>query len=188
MPRRKCFRQNAYLCAPFKQKNMITRIQSFLKVLLVGLLLVGCQTTPKTDIEKIEGLKKQLKADAKALEQIKANEFVQLEQDFIACDSMLQYMHPEAVDEAFQELQLTKAYLDQFKTTQPSIQADIDSTLYRLDCLSSDISSHYLSDSLTAIYLDEETQHTELLNNQVNYFKDRFKSCQNELNVIKGKK
>lgn len=167
---------------------MISRICSFLKVLLVGLLLIGCQTTPKTDIEKIEALKKQLKADAKTLEQIKANDFVMLEHDFIICDSLLQYMHPEAIDEAFQELQLTKAYLDQFKTTQPSIQADIDSTLYRLDCLSNDISTHYLSDSLTAIYIEEEAQHTELLNNQVNYFKDRLGSCQNELNVLKGKK
>ena len=73
---------------------MISRISSFLKVLLVGLLLVGCQTEPKTDIEKIEALKKQLKADAKTLEQIKANEFVTLERDFITCDSLLQYMHP----------------------------------------------------------------------------------------------
>ena len=167
---------------------MISRICSFLKVSLVVLLLVGCQTTPKTDIEKIEALKKQLKADAKTLEQIKANEFVTLERDFLVCDSLLQYMHPEAIDETFQELQLTKAYLDQFKATQPSIKVDIDSTLYRLDCLANDITSHYLSDSLTAIYLDDETQHTELLNNQVNYFKDRFGSCQNELNILKGKK
>lgn len=189
MPRQKCFRQNAYLCAPFKQKKtMISRICSFLKVLLVGLLLAGCQTTPKTDIGKIEALKKQLKTDAKTLEQIKANEFATLERDFTICDSLLQYMHPEAMDEAFQELQLTKAYLDQFKTTQPSILANIDSTLYRLDCLSNDISTHYISDSLTTIYLEEETQYVELLSNQVNYFKDRFSSCQNELNVLKGKK
>ena len=156
--------------------------------MLVGLLFVGCQTTPKTDLEKIEDLKKQLQADGKRLEQIKANEFASLEHDFIICDSLLQYLHPEAIDEAFQDLQLTKAYLEQFKTTQPSIKTDIDSTLYRLECLSNDISSHYLSDSLAAIYLDDEMQHAELLNNQVNYFKDRFDACQNELNSLKGRK
>lgn len=167
---------------------MISRICSFLNVMLVALLLVSCQTTPKTDLEKIEALKKQLQADSKTLEHIKANEFASLEHDFIICDSLLQYMHPEAIDEAFQDLQLTKAYLEQFKTTQPSIKTDIDSTLYRLECLSNDISSHYLSDSLAAVYLDDETQHAELLNNQVNYFKDRFDACQNELNTLKGRK
>lgn len=167
---------------------MISRIPTSLKALLVGLLLAGCQSAPTTDLEKVEALKKQVQADAQALERLKDNEFVQLERDFIACDSLLQYMHPEAVDEAFQDLQLTKAYIEQFKMEQPNIQADIDSTLYRLDCLRTDIESHYLSDSLTAVYIDDETQHAEMLNNQVDYFKDRFGNCQNELNVLKGKK
>lgn len=167
---------------------MISRIPTSLKALLVGLLLASCQTAPTTDLEKVEALKKQVQADAQTLEQLKGNEFVQLERDFIACDSMLQYLHPEAIDEAFQGLQLTKAYLDQFEMEQPAIKADIDSTLYRLDCLCSDIESQYLSDSLTAVYIDDETQHAELLNNQINYFKDRFGNCQNELNALKGKK
>lgn len=167
---------------------MIARIPTSLKALLFGLLLAGCQTAPTTDLGKVESLKKQVQADAKALEQLKTKEFVQLEHDFIACDSMLQYLHPEAVDEAFQDLQLANAYLEQFKKEQPNIKADIDSTLYRLDCLSSDIESHYLSDSLTAVYIDDETQHVEMLNNQVDYFKDRFGTCQSNLNTLKGKK
>ena len=167
---------------------MIARIPTFLKVLLVGLLLTGCQTTPTTDLEKVEALKKQVQADGQALEQLKTNEFIQLERDFLACDSMLQYLHPEAVDEAFQDLQLTKAYIEQFKMEQPNIKADIDSTLYRLDCLRSDIESHYLSDSLASVYLEEETQHAEVLNNQIDYFKDRFGTCQSNLNTLKGKK
>lgn len=167
---------------------MISRINTLLTVLLVGLLLASCQTEPKTDLEKIEALKKQVKADAQSLDQLEANEFKHLERDFIACDSLLQYLHPEAIDEAFEQLQLTKAYIEQFKVTQPSIKADIDSTLYRLDCLGNDVTSHFISDSLTAIYLEDETQHAELLSNQLNYFKDRFSTCQNELNVLKGKK
>lgn len=167
---------------------MISRISHALMVLLVGLLLAGCQTAPSTDLEKIEALKKQVQADATALEQLKANEFAQLERDFVSCDSMLQYMHPEAVDEAFEQLQLTNAYIEQFKAMQPDIKADIDSTLYRLDCLRNDVASHFLSDSLTAVYLNDETQHAELLGNQVDYFKDRIGTCQNELNTLKGKK
>ena len=167
---------------------MITRIPTSLKVLFIGLLLAGCQTTPTTDLERVEVLKKQVQADALVLEQLKTKEFVQLERDFIACDSMLQYLHPEAVDEAFQDLQLTKAYIEQFKMEQPNIKADIDSTLYRLDCLRGDIKSHYLSDSLVSVYLDDETQHAEVLNNQVDYFKNRFGTCQSNLNTFRGKK
>ena len=167
---------------------MMARIPTYLKALLVGLLLAGCQTTPTTDLEKIEALKKQVQGNAQTLEQLKTKEFVQLERDFIACDSLLQYMHPEAVDEAFQDLQLTKAYIDQFKMEQPNIKGDIDSTLYRLDCLRGDIESHYLSDSLVAVYLNDETQHAEMLNNQIDYFKDRFGTCQSNLNTLKGKK
>ena len=138
------------------------------------MLLVGCQSAPKTGNERIDALKKQLNDDAIALQQLQANEFAQLERDFIACDSMLQYMKPEAIDKAFDELQLTQAY--------------IDPTLYRLDCLDNDIATHYLSDSLAAVYINEETQHTELLNNQVSYFKERFSTCQKQMDAFKGKK
>lgn len=152
------------------------------------MLLVGCQSAPKTGNERIDALKKQLNDDAIALQQLQANEFAQLERDFIACDSMLQYMKPEAIDKAFDELQLTQAYIEQFKMTQPRIKADIDSTLYRLDCLDNDIATHYLSDSLAAVYINEETQHAELLNNQVSYFKERFSTCQKQMDAFKGKK
>ena len=68
------------------------------------------------------------------------------------------------------------------------MQADMDSTLIQLDNLKTDIETHYLSDSLAAIYLDSETQHVTLLNNQVQYFKDRFGSCKKDLNNFKKKK
>ncbi len=167
---------------------MTSRIPTSFKALLAGLLLAGCQASPTTDLERIAALRKQVQADALLLEQLKDKELAQLERDFLVCDSMLQHMHPEAIDEAFQELQLTKAYIEQFKMTRPTIKADIDSTLYRLDCLRADIESHYLSDSMATVYLKDETQHAELLGNQVNYFKDRFGTCQDELNAIKGKK
>lgn len=166
---------------------MIAKTPTYLKALLVGLLLAGCQTAPTTDLEKVEALKKQVQTDAQTLEQLKTNEFVQLERDFLAYDSLLQYMHPETVDEVFQDLQLTKAYIEQFKMEQPNIKADIDSTLYRLNCLSKDIASHYLSDSLASVYIDDESQHAEVLNNQVDYFKDRLGKCQDELKTLKNK-
>ena len=150
--------------------------------------LVACQSAPKTDLERINALKKQVQSDAKTMDKLAANDFVQIEKDFFACDSMLQYMHLEEVDEMFQQLKLINAYIDQFKQRLPIMQADMDSTLIQLDNLKSDIETHYLSDTLAAIYLDSETQHVTLLNNQVQYFKDRFGSCKKDLNNFKKMK
>ena len=158
-------------------------------ILLAAVLaLSSCQSEPKTDSERIDALKKQIQADAKTLNELEANELVQLQSDFVACDSMLQYLHPEEVDEAFQQLQLVDAYIKQFNETKPAIQADIDTTLIQLDNLKSDIETHYLSDSLAAVYLETETQHVALISNQVQYFKDRLNSSMNNINGFKKKK
>ena len=162
------------------------------KLLLIGTVLVcllftACQSKPKTNLECIDALKKQVVSDAKTLNELQDKDFVQLQKTFITCDSMLQYLHPETVDEIFDQLQLVDAYLAQFKTTRPLMQADMDSTLIQLDNLKSDLESHFLSDSLAAVYLETETQHVELLSNQVKYFKERLESCQNDLNELKEK-
>jgi hypothetical protein len=68
------------------------------------------------------------------------------------------------------------------------MRADMDSTLIQLDNLKSDIETHYLSDSLATVYLDMETQHVTLLNNQVEYFKDRLGSCNKTMKDFKKKK
>lgn len=65
------------------------------------------------------------------------------------------------------------------------MQNDIDSTLLQLDRLKADAESHYLSDSLVAVYIDDETAYVNKLSNQVHYFQDRFGTCQNDLNIMK---
>lgn len=161
--------------------------QIFFGAAIICLVLAACQSKPKTDLERIAALKEQVQTDAKALDALQANEFQQLQKTFIACDSMLQYLHPETVDEVFEQLQLTDAYLSQFKMTRPQILSDMDSTLIQLDNLKSDIETRYLSDSLAKVYLETEAAHVELLSNQIQYFKDRFGSCQQELNELKKK-
>ena len=166
--------------------KLITHIA---KVLLIATIaLAACQSAPKTDLEHIDALKKQIQTDAKTMDELASKDLVQIEKDFFACDSMLQYLHPEEVDEVFQQLQLVDAYIKQFKETRPTIQADMDSTLIQLDNLKSDIETHYLSDSLAAVYLETETQHVTRLSNQVQYFKDRFNTCSKDLNGFKKKK
>ncbi len=158
----------------------------FVGWIAVMLLLVGCQ--PKTDLDKIDALKKQVNKDIKALNDLNDNSFVQLEKDFVSCDSLLQFLSKEELDAVFPKLQLVDAYIQQFKETRPVMQAEMDSTLARLYLLRADAATHYLADSLVAIYVEDETQQVERLSSQVAYFKDRFDSCRKELDGFKKKK
>lgn len=158
----------------------------FIGWLAALLLLVGCQ--PKTDLDRIDMLKKQVNKDVKALNDLNTNTFVQLEKDFISCDSSLQFLPEEELDAAFEKLKLVDAYIQQFKMERPVMQAEMDSTLARLDLLRADAATHYLSDSLVAVYLEDETQQVEKLNSQVEYFKDRLGNCRKDLDNFKKKK
>ena len=166
--------------------KLITHISKAL--LIATIALAACQSAPKTDLEHIDALKKQIQTDAKTMDELASKDLVQIEKDFFACDSMLQYLHPEEVEEVFQQLQLVDAYINQFKQMHPIMQADMDTTLIQLDKLKSDIETHYFTDSLVAIYLDSEAQHVTLLNNQVQYFKDRLSSCKKDLKNFKKRK
>ena len=154
--------------------------------LAVLLLIVSCQ--PKTDLDKIDALKKQVNKDIKALNDLNTNTFVQLEKDFISCDSALQFLPEKELDVVFPKLQLVDAYIQQFKVTSPIMQAEMDSTLVRLDLLRADVETHYIADSLAVVYIEDETQQVEKLSNQVAYFKDRLGNCRKDLDGFKKKK
>ena len=158
----------------------------FIGWLAALLLLVGCQ--PKTDLDRIDALKKQVNKDVRALNDLNTNTFVQLEKDFISCDSSLQFLPEEELDAVFEKLKLVDAYIQQFKMERPVMQGEMDSTLARLDLLRADAATHYLSDSLVAVYLEDETQQVEKLNSQVEYFKDRLGNCRKDLDNFKKKK
>lgn len=158
----------------------------YLGWIAVFILLLSCQ--PKTNIEKINALKRQVESHQKTLNTLVIKNYAQLEHDFFACDSLLQYMHPEEVDEAFSQLRLAGAYIEQFKMVRPTMKAEMDSCLIRLDQLKADAESHYLTDSLVGIYLNDESQIVNKIANQIQYFEDRFSTCQKDLNQIKNVK
>jgi len=162
---------------------LFNQIALFIGIAALSCTMAACQ--PKTLVDEIGTLEKEVKANAQALSQLETKQLAQLEKDFIACDSMLQYLRPDEVDARFQQLQLVGAYIEQFKAIRPAMQAEIDTTLLQLGRLKADIESHYLNDSMASIYLADETQHVERLSNQVNYFRDRFESSQKELDGLK---
>lgn len=157
-------------------------------LMAIGLALGGCHNAPKTNIERIDDLKKQVQADAKTLQRLENKEFVILQRDFKTCDSMLQFQSPEQVDKSFETLRLVQAYIEQFRITKPMMQADMDSTLRQLDRLRSDAEIQYVSDSLITVYVDGEAKFVERLGNQVRYFQDRFGTCQKNLKALKKQK
>ena len=67
----------------------------------LSLALSGCHSEPKTNIEKIDNLIKQVQADAVILNELNSKDFVTLEKDFRTCDSMLQYLSQEQVEKSF---------------------------------------------------------------------------------------
>ena len=167
-------------------KHTMKKIHIFFGWLAMLLLFAGCQ--PKTDLDKIDALRKQVNKDVRVLNDLNADAFVQIEKDFIACDSSLQFLSEEQLDVVFPKLQLVDAYIQQFKETRPVMQAEMDSTLVRLDLLKKDAATHYLADSLVSAYIDDETRQVEKLSSQVEYFKDRLGSCREELDGIKKTK
>jgi len=173
--------------------RLMTKTMLVCGLFAIGLALLSCNNTPEaisdskpeTNIDKIESLQKQVQADSKTLNDIEANVFVTLQKDFMACDSMLQYLSEEQVNQSFEKLQLIQAYIEQFKFIKPLMQADMDTTLHQLDRLKADAESHYLSDSLVSVYLESEAEYVEKLSNQVQYFQDRFSTCQQDLDALK---
>ena len=152
---------------------------------LACIILLGCNSQPKTTIEKIDLLKKQVVTDADALQTIAKEDFSTLQQDFHYCDSLLQYIDAEQVKANFDQLNLTQAYILQFKEVKPVMEKKMDYLVQQLDNLKSDAESHYLSDSLVLIYLDTETKVADTLHAQVDYFKDSFHNCQKALDQMK---
>lgn len=166
-------------------KLRLTKPAFLVGLTALALALGSCQNSPKTNIEKIDDLRRQVQADAQTLHELETRDYAALAKDFRTCDSLLQYMSQEQIDKSFETLQLVQAYLEQFKVTQPDMQAEMDSTLLQLDRLKADAESHYLSDSLVAVYIDSEAEYVDKLNNQVRYFQDRFGKCQKDIAALK---
>ena len=151
-------------------------------------LMLGCSRQPQTTIEKIDQLKELVTTDADALQTIANEDFTKLQKDFHFCDSLLQYLDAKEVETSFEQLNLTQAYILQFKEVKPIMEKKMDYVVEQLSNLKSDAESHYLSDSLVLVYLDSETKVADTLHAQVGYFKDSFRKCQESLDKMKKSK
>lgn len=181
------FSKNKYLCISYNRIMLDYKYNTLrLAFLLATIMLVApcCKQKSNPTTQQIELVKRQVSADREALHGIESVDYPQLEDDFYHCDSMLQYVDQETAVQQFDKLNLAKAYLIQFQETLPRMQADIDSSLLQLDRLEADANSHYLSDSLVLVYLQEEKDIANRLHEQVLYFKDRLGNSRKELDIL----
>lgn len=148
-------------------------------------LLASCQ--PKAQ-DSFAILKKQLDSYSEALDKLEEHSRTELQKDFMACDSMLQYLHPEEMDEAFEQIQLAGAYLAQFKAMYPLMKSRIEYTHTQLDKLKADAETHYLSDSLVTFYLADEAKSVDTMAAQLDYFTDRLAQSKQAFVDFKRKK
>lgn len=166
-------------------KKRLNTISNSLVAALIALALGSCNPKQPSTVDRIEKLQKQVNTDVKALQQIENEEYPKLNKAFLYCDSLLQYMDSAQVEQAFEKLNLTQAYLKQFAELKGVMHQNAEYANLQLDHLKADLESQYINDSLATIYLETETKVADTLHHRILYFQDRFANCSKEMAAIK---
>lgn len=149
----------------------------------LAIALSACQSN-QTAISEINKLQQQIANDSKELAELESKYYIDLRENYIFCDSMLQYAPKENLEDYFQTLNLAQAYLLQFGETQPIMAKKFDYSKSQLESLKKDIKSNYINDSLANIYLLSEKQAADTLQAQISYFKERLEGQKDALNTL----
>lgn len=150
----------------------------------LAFLLLACSCQSKKDQNKkgeqsevkepAAQLQEQLSRDSIALSNILSQYPENIRSNFQWCDSMLQYLPEEQIDDYFETLNLAQAYLHQFDDMLPRMQQTISYTRQQLTNLQNDIDTHYINDSLATVYMADETAVADTLHQRILYFQDRL--------------
>lgn len=135
--------------------------------------------------EPIAQLQEQLSRDSVTLSEIQRKYPDNIRSNFQWCDSMLQYLPEESVDESFEVLNLAYAYLTQFDEMLPVMQHDLSYTQQQLVNLQNDLDTRFINDSLAALYLADETAVADTLHHRILYFEDRLSNQDKELKALR---
>jgi hypothetical protein len=159
----------------------LTSFRNFIAIAFLLLTCIACQSRK----EPIALLQEQLTQDSITLDRLQDNYQDRLQEDFQWCDSMLLYVPKEHVNEYFDILNLAQAYLRQFNEMLPVMRHDHAYIRQQLRNLQNDLSSHYISDSLGMVYLNDEIASADTLHNRVLYFQDRLSTQDQALQSLK---
>lgn len=148
------------------------------------MLLAGSACQSKK-AESIPQLLRQLEKDDAALEKIQQQYPARIQTNFRWCDSMLQFIPQEQIDECFDVLNLAQAYLRQFNETLPVMKHTLSYTKQQLINLQNDIDTEFINDSLAAIYLNDEIAVADTLHHRILYFQEKLSEQDKELQSLR---
>ncbi len=155
--------------------------RNFIAIAFLLLACLSCQSRK----EPIAQLQEQLKRDSIALNELQQQYPERIRADFRWCDSMLAFIPENQVNESFDVLNLSQAYLHQFDEMLPIMKKTLSYTQQQLVNLQNDIDTHFINDSLAAVYLKDETAVADTLHNRILYFQDRLSKQDKELQSLK---
>lgn len=160
---------------------------AFILIVFSMFAFTGCTNKPSTPspAERLENLQQQVDNDIVAYQNFEANDFENLRTSFIRIDSELGSVAPQEVQSYYEKLNLAQAYLQQFLEVKTSLKNKLDYSKKQLTDLQYDLENAMINDSLFSVYFERETIAADTLHNQILYFKDRFGSCQKELDALK---
>ena len=161
----------------------MTSFRNITIVLILLLACISCQNRKEQD--PFAQLHEQLSRDSIALIGIQQKYPENIRNNFHWCDSMLQYLPEQQVDECFSVLNLAQAYLTQFDDMLPVMLHDITYTRQQLNYLKNDIDSQLINDTLAAAYLADEAAVIDTLHHRVLYFQDRLSKQDKELRTLR---
>ena len=142
----------------------------------------ACQNRADSPIQQLH---QQVTEDHNSLMTLQQRYQQSLKDDFMWCDSMLQYVPEEDVDKFFDILNIAQAYLSQFNQMLPVMQHDAEYSQQQLLNLQSDIDKHIINDSLATAYLADEQAVADTLHQRIIYFQDRLKQQDKVLQNLK---
>ena len=162
-------------------------MKSFRNLIIIAsvLLLAFTACESRTEAISIPQLQKQLNKDSIALQDLQVRYQTPLNKDFRWCDSMLPFIPQEQAEDCFETLNLTQAYLSQFEQMLPVMKRDLAYIKHQLICLQNDIDTHYVSDSLAQVYLQDEAASADTLHYRIEYFQDRLSQQSKALQSLK---
>lgn len=160
---------------------------AFILIVFSMFAFTGCTNKPSTPspTERLANLQQQVDNDIVAYQNFEANDFENLRTSFIRIDSELGSIAPQEVQSYYEKLNLAQAYLQQFLEVKTSLKNKLDYSKKQLTDLQYDLENAMINDSLFSVYFERETIAADTLHNQILYFKDRFGSCQKELDALK---
>lgn len=150
----------------------------------LSMTCLSCHDKAATPTQEIEQLQRRMQHNLNDMQALESETLPYFFEQYLYCDSLLALQKDINPDHVV-EMQILRAYLQQFENEWPGIKKHIDYSLHQLKTLKADIDGNKLNDSLIQSYLLSEKEAADLIHNQTEYFKDRLSKEKDVVDKIK---